>query len=197
MTHVNLQPVPVSGSSDRASISIANLVSGDLSLLEAGLKTWSLGRKACFLLDGCDSSLFSGVLEALHSSGAYPTGDSVLCVAGHDLERRDLLWALEQRGFVKRIAVRVDSSTEWRRTDEAVAHLGFGQQLVEPQSVCDLLPLDGPVPDDATECLMFMLLDQRGWQVRKAPSGKQQRLLLPPATRDGDRIWYVSGTDLV
>ena len=97
---------------------------------------------------------------------------------------------------MKRITVRVDSSTEWRFTVEAVAHLGFGQQLVEPQSVCDLLPLDGPVPDDATEFQMFMLLDQRGWQVRKAPSGKQQRLLLPPATRDGDRIWCVSGTDL-
>ena len=196
-THVNVQPLPASSSKLGIDISIMNLLSGDLSLLEAGLREWSRGRKACFLLDGCDPSLFSSLLEALHSSGAYPTSDSVLCVAGHDQERRDLLLALEQRGLTEQVAVRVDASTEWRFTCKGVSHLSFAQQLVEPSVVCSRLPLGSGVPHDATEFQLFMLLDERGWQVRKAPGKKQERLLLPPATKGGDRIWYVGGTDLV
>ena len=70
-TLVNVQPIAVSSSDDRVRISVANLLRGDLTVMEAGLRSRSRGLRGSFLLAGeNDHSRLAGVLDALHSSGA-------------------------------------------------------------------------------------------------------------------------------
>ena len=190
---VNVRPIALTSGRDRARISIGNVLNGDLKALEGGLRSWTRKRDAHFILeDEGDQSHFADALKALHSSGAYPHNDAVCCAPVHNQDLRSKLFALERRGCVEQLATRVDSSTEWRLTTEGVAHLGFAQRLVEPSTMCEQLPLDGPVPDDATEFQLLGVLQRHGWQVHKAP----KKVAIAPYVPGQHKIWYISGVDL-
>ena len=158
----------------------------ELEQLESGLLSWSRCKENQIVVHGYGVCDCQDVLAKLTRAQAFANSPHALVVVHHDNATLEALQRLSEQGLAHCTEQSHDVS-RWTLSDKAMQAFDFAQMLRRPLSC--FKPRSNLELVDSTPWELFLALQSNGWDMKRAPSKKDQ-LALQPYVVGEDKLWY-------